>query len=61
MVKYFDIIGTNIALNVGNRRRFRIGVDPWVGCEQKHILPARMVEALREQDIVYIYQLAYPT
>ena len=60
VVKYFELIGSNLTWNVGNGRRAWIGVDPWVGSNQNHILPIRMVEALREQDIIYISQLAAP-
>ena len=60
MVKSFNVIESNLAWNVVNGRLFRIGVDPWVGCTQQHILLAQTVEALRERDIIFLYQLANP-
>ena len=58
VVKSFNLIGPNLAWNVGNGRCVWIGVDPWVGCTQKHILPAHTVASLRERNIIYLHQLA---
>ena len=31
VVKSFDVIESNLAWNVGNDRKLRVGEDPWVG------------------------------
>ena len=60
MVLSFDVIESNLAWNVGNGRKLRVGEDPWVGCTQQHRLPVHTVEALRQRGIVYLSQLAAP-
>ena len=45
---------------MGNDRKIRVGEDPWVRCNQQHMLPDHTVEALRQRGIVYLSQLAAP-
>ena len=54
----FLMIETNLALNIGNVRRLKIGEDPSIGCAQCHLPPELTMEALRERGIFYLSQLA---
>ena len=58
VVLSFSVLETNLAWNVGDGRKLRVGEDPWVGSTQQHILPSHTMEALRHGDIFYLYQLA---
>ena len=58
LVNYFLMIEKNLALNIGNVRRLKIGKDPSIGCAQCHLPPELTMEALRERGIFYLSQLA---
>ena len=47
VVLSFHVLKSNLAWNVGNGRRFRVGEDTWVGSTQQHLLPSHTMEALR--------------
>ena len=44
------MIESNLAWNIGDGRRLTIEEDPWIGSAHRHLLPERMVPALREGD-----------
>ena len=48
VVMSFLVIETNLAWNIDNGRSLRIGEDPWIGCDNRHLLLNRMVAALQE-------------
>ena len=60
MVQSFGVVGNKLAWKVGDGKKLRVGEDPWVGSTLQHLLPGHTVEALRQRDIIYIYQLAPP-
>lgn len=39
MIKAFDLVGSGLAWNVGDGRRVRLSMDPWVESGRAHILP----------------------
>jgi len=60
VIKSFHVLDSHLAWDVGNGGRLRIGEDPWVGCEQQHILPRPLIEQLRDRGIFYLSQLVVP-
>ena len=42
----FDIIENFLVWNIRNGVVVRLGVDPWVGCKWRHILPPYVIEKL---------------
>ena len=42
----FDIIGNNLVWNIGTGVVVRLGLDPWVGCKWRHLLPTYLIEKL---------------
>lgn len=38
VLQSFDLIGQGLAWKVGNGRNVTIGLDPWSGCGQGHLL-----------------------
>ena len=42
----FDIIGNFLVWKIGNGTTVRIGLDPWIGCKWRHVLPYSMLEKL---------------
>ena len=45
---------------MGDGSILRFGEDPWADTTHKNLLPGHKVEALRQRDIIYLYQLATP-
>ena len=60
VVKSFGIIEAKLAWQIGNGRKLRVGEDPWVVCNQEHILWDGTVRALRLRSIFFLYQLSAP-
>ena len=60
VVQSFSVLDVNIAWKVGDGSILRFGEDPWADTTQQHLLPGHTVEALRQRDIIYLYQLATP-
>ena len=42
VVKHFDLVGSGLVWRIGNGRRVRLGIDPWVGCGRDRVLPEEM-------------------
>ena len=42
----FDLIGQSLVWRIGARTKVRIGIDPWLGCKWRHILPDAMIDKL---------------
>ena len=60
VVNSFSMIESNLAWNIGDGRRLRIGEDPWIGSAHRHLLPKWMVAALRERGIIFLSELESP-
>jgi hypothetical protein len=43
----FLVIENRLAWNIGNGQRFRLGTNPWTGCEGQHILSHQLINHLR--------------
>ena len=54
LVKSFDIIGNTLAWKVGNRRKFKIGLDQWPESQGNHILPIEVKKVLEFQGIIML-------
>ena len=50
----FDITGNFLVWHIGNGNAVRIGVDPWLGCKWRHILPSSMIEKLNVAGFHYL-------
>ena len=42
----FDLIGQSLVWRIGTGTEVRIGIDPWIGCKWRHVLPAAMIDEL---------------
>lgn len=60
IVKSFPLLESNLAWRVGNGQKLRIGQDPWIGCEQQHLLPAHITEQLGQSGVLTLCHLAAP-
>ena len=45
---------------VGNGANVRIGVDPWVGCKWRHILPLSLVDKLHFVGLYFLNDIGCP-
>jgi len=61
VINSFSIISSKLAWKIGNGEKVRIGVDPWQGSSQHHIMAPRALEALNARGIVSLNQLADET
>ena len=50
----FDLIRNSLSWKIGNGKNFRVGFDPWIGCERQHYLSQNLVSPLREKEF-YLY------
>jgi hypothetical protein len=60
VISSFPVIGEGLAWRIGRGNQVRIGVDPWPGSGQAHILPIEIRDILHEQDIHFISQVSDP-
>jgi len=58
VVKSFHILESNLVWNVGNGHNLKIGVDPWLGSGQHHLLPIHIIEQLGQRGIHFLCDLA---
>jgi hypothetical protein len=58
VIKSFSVIGNGLAWKVGNELRVRLGADPWMGSEGKHILSDHLIHSLRLKGLVSLNSLA---
>ena len=56
----FDIIGNNLVQKIGNRVEVRLGLDPWVGCKWRHVLPQNLVEKLHSVGVFSLQDIGIP-
>ena len=56
----FDLIGNYLIWKVGNGVDVRIVVDPWVGCNWRHILPSSLIDKLHSAGLYFLKDIGYP-
>jgi ribonuclease HI len=60
MISSFSVVGDSLAWRVGKGNHLHIGVDPWPGCGNSHILLEDLIDQLHRQGIFYLSQLVDP-
>ena len=53
MLWSFDLIGDFLVWKVGNGESVRIGMDPWVGCKWRNMLPPHLIDKLHSAGIYF--------
>ena len=57
----FDIIGNNLVWNIGTGASIRLGLDPWVGCKWRHLLPTYLIEKLHSVGVSSLKDIGVPS
>lgn len=52
-----EVICSGLSWKVGNGKRFRIGLDPWLGSSHSHILPRDLVDSLEQNNFRFLSQV----
>jgi hypothetical protein len=60
MISSFSVVGDGLAWRVGKGNHIRIGVDPWPGSGNSHILPDDLIIQLHRQGISFLSHLSDP-
>ena len=58
VIKSFNVIEDALMWKVGNVRRVRVGIDPWLGSDGHFRLSKQLVASLRHQGVHFLFQLA---
>ena len=56
----FDLIGNNMVWKVGNGVDVHLGMDPWVGCKWRYILPYPMIDTLHSLGFYFPKDIRFP-
>ena len=51
VISTFPIIGDRLVWKVGSGANVRLGIDPWVGNSEGHILPQMIIHSLHDKEI----------
>jgi hypothetical protein len=54
----FPLIENGLAWKIGNGNHFRLGKDPWPGCEWNHLLTEQLIQHLHSLGFIYLNSLA---
>ena len=60
MLWSFDLIGNYLVWKVGNGADVRLGLDPWVECKWRHLLPSFLVDKLHSFGIYFLKDIGCP-
>jgi len=60
LVLSFGLIGSGLVWRVGDGRKLRVGLDPWVGSGRDHILPLAIRTILEDQGFFFLSSIADP-
>ena len=60
MLWSFDLIGDFLVWKVGNGASVRIGMDPWVGCKWRNLLPPHLIDKLHSVGIFSLKDIGCP-
>lgn len=60
LLNSLPLIRDNLVWRVNDGSLVRIGMDPWPGCEGRHILPDDLIQHLRSQEIKVLADIADP-
>ena len=56
----FDLIGYFLVWKVGNGESVHIGMDPWVGCKWRNLLPPHLIDKLHSAGIFFLKDIGCP-
>ena len=56
----FDLVGQGLAWNIGNGEHCRIGLDPWVGCNENCFLSEGLRASLHQKGLITLAQINAP-
>jgi len=54
----FSIVEDGLSWHVGNGEKLRIGIDPWVGCNEGFILSREIMDSLHTQGFEFLNRIA---
>lgn len=54
----FKIVEEGLAWQVGNGEKCKIGIDPWVGCNEAYALSRGIMDSLHAKGVVFINQIS---
>ena len=57
---YFDLNGNYIVWKVGNGAEVRIGMDPYIGCLWRHLLPIHLIERIHSFGFYFLKDIGCP-
>jgi hypothetical protein len=60
IINAFPVIENGLAWKIGNGQHFRLGKDPWSGCEGQHILSDQLLHHLNTKGIETLNNLVEP-
>lgn len=55
VLKAFHVISDGLAWKIGNGTKVRIGVDPWPGSGNNHLLPIEVIQSLHNQGFFFLH------
>lgn len=56
-VESFKVIEQGLAWKIGNGRNLKIGLDPWIGCNEKYALSPGLIKHLESKSIFTLNQV----